>query len=103
MVHLSEENYLEMHKIFGRGNPPIFQFKQTKEMIKTDDYRMALNLINNALHQINIAVYQVEEDLDADEVVFRIVKDESIEADLVDATKHLMDAKDKLKAILNLD
>lgn len=71
--------------------------------IKTDDYRMALNLINNALHQINIAVYQVEEDLDADEVVFRIVKDESIEADLVDATKHLMDAKDKLKAILNLD
>jgi hypothetical protein len=72
-------------------------------MNKNEDYRMALNLVNNALQQINIAIYQVDFDDNPEDALMRIVQDDSIEADLVDATKHLMDAKDKLKAILNLD
>lgn len=72
-------------------------------MNRNDDYRMALNLINNALQQINIAIYQVDFEEDADEALMRVVQEDSIEANLVDATKHLMDAKDKICSILNIE
>ena len=72
-------------------------------MSQKEDYRFALNLINNALSQINIAVYQIDFDDDPEEALMRVVQDDSIEANLVDATKHLMDAKDKIKTILNIE
>lgn len=72
-------------------------------MSKTEDYRMALNLINNALQQVNIAVYQVEFEDSPEDALMRVIQDESIEADLVDATKHLLDARNKIKTILNID
>lgn len=72
-------------------------------MSHKEDYRFALNLINNALSQINIAVYQIDFDDDPEEALMRVVQDDSIEANLVDATKHLMDAKDKICSILNIE
>jgi hypothetical protein len=72
-------------------------------MSQKEDYRFALNLINNALQQINIAVYQIDFDDDPEEALMRVVQDDSIEANLVDATKHLMDAKDKICSILNIE
>jgi hypothetical protein len=72
-------------------------------MSQKEDYRFALNLINNALSQINIAVYQIDFDDDPEEALMRVVQDDSIEANLVDATKHLMDAKDKICSILNIE
>jgi hypothetical protein len=72
-------------------------------MSQKEDYRFALNLINNALQQINIAVYQIDFDDDPEEALMRVIQDDSIEANLVDATKHLMDAKDKIKTILNIE
>lgn len=72
-------------------------------MSQKEDYRFALNLINNALSQINIAVYQIDFDDNPEEALMRVVQDDSIEANLVDATKHLMDAKDKICSILNIE
>jgi hypothetical protein len=72
-------------------------------MSQKEDYRYALNLINNALRQINIAIYQIDFEDDPEEALMRVVQDDSIEANLVDATKHLMDAKDKICSILNIE